>query len=52
VITEKSHKQQAEDNKYAFKVHDEANKNDVKQAIEYIYKITPLTINMVNVVYK
>ena len=52
VITEKSHKQQADENKYAFKVHDQANKNDVKQAIEYIYKVTPLTINMVNVVYK
>lgn len=52
LMTEKSHKQQADENKYSFKVHADANKNDVKQAIEFIYKVTPLDINMVSVVYK
>jgi large subunit ribosomal protein L23 len=52
LVTEKSHKQQASDNKYSFKVHADANKNDVKQAVEFIYKVTPLDINIVNVVFK
>ncbi|MFA5747921.1 MAG: 50S ribosomal protein L23 [Candidatus Absconditabacterales bacterium] len=51
IVTEKTHKQQ-EIHKYCFKIHNEANKNDVKEALQYIYKITPLAINMVNVVYK
>ncbi len=52
LVTEKSHKQQADQNKYAFKVHSAANKNDVRQAIEFLYKVTPLDINIVNVVFK
>lgn len=49
LFTEKSHKQQETDHKYTFKVHADANKNDVAKAIEYIYKITPESVNMVNV---
>ena len=52
LLTEKSHKQQADENKYSFKVHADANKNDVKQAIEFLYKVVPLDINMVNVTFK
>jgi ribosomal protein L23 len=39
-------------NKYCFKVHKDANKNDVKEAIKYIYKVTPLEVNIVNVAFK
>jgi large subunit ribosomal protein L23 len=52
ILTEKTHNQQATDNTYAFKVHSEANKNDVKQAIEFLYKVTPLDVRMVSVVFK
>jgi len=52
LMTEKSHKEQADHNKYSFKVHTTANKNDVKQAVEFLYKVTPLDINIVNVVRK
>lgn len=52
LMTEKSHKAQADDNKYSFKVHTDANKNDVKQAIEFLYKVTPKNINIVSVVFK
>ncbi len=52
LMTEKSHKEQADHNKYSFKVHAESNKNDVKQAIEFLYRVTPLDINIVNVVFK
>jgi len=52
IITEKTHKQQEATNKYSFKVHSDANKSDVKQAIEFLYKVHPDGINIVNVVYK
>jgi len=52
LVTEKTHKQQESANKYSFKVHKDANKNDVKQAIEFLYKVHPESINIVNVVYK
>ena len=51
-ITEKTHKLQEEHNKYFFKVHKDANKNDVKVAIKYIYNVTPLKVNIINVVFK
>ncbi len=52
LITEKTHKQQEAHNKYSFKVHKDANKNDVKQAIEFLYKVHPEGVTIVNVVYK
>ena len=52
ILTEKTHKQQATDNTYAFKVHSDANKNDVKQAIEFLYKVVPLDVRMTSVVFK
>ena len=52
IVTEKTHKQQASDNKYSFKIHKDANKNDVRQAIEFLYKVHPEGVNMVSVVYK
>ena len=52
LLTEKTHKAQEAEHKYAFKVHSNANKNDVKQAIEYLYKVTPIKINMISVPFK
>ena len=51
-ITEKSYKLQEEANKYFFKVHRDANKNDVKEAIKYIYNVTPTNVNIINVAFK
>jgi len=52
MVTEKTHKQQESVNKYYFKVHNDCNKNDVREAIIYLYKVTPLKLNIVNVVSK
>jgi large subunit ribosomal protein L23 len=53
LMTEKAHAGQEEElKKYTFKVHSDANKNDVKAAIMYIYKVEPLKINMLNAKYK
>jgi large subunit ribosomal protein L23 len=52
LLTEKSHKAQEAGHKYTFKVHGDANKNDVKLAVEYLYKVSPLKINMVKVPFK
>lgn len=51
LLTEKTHRDQ-ESHKYTFKVHSNANKNDVKQAVEYLYKVHPLKINMINAPFK
>ena len=52
IVTEKTYKFQALANKYFFKVHKKANKNDVKAAIVFLYKVTPESVNIVNVVSK
>jgi ribosomal protein L23 len=52
MITEKTHKQQESLNKYTFKVNSASNKNDVKEAFVALYKITPLKVNVVSVVFK
>jgi large subunit ribosomal protein L23 len=52
IVTEKTYKFQDAANKYCFKVHKGANKNDVKAAIQYLYKVTPESVNIVNVVSK
>jgi len=48
IITEKAHTNQEASNKYTFKIHRRANKNDVKQAIKYLYNVDPQKINIVN----
>ena len=52
IVTEKTHKQQESANKYSFKIHKDANKSDVKQAIEFLYKVHPEGVNVVSVVDK
>lgn len=52
IITEKSMKAQELLNKYAFVVHKDSNKNDVKIAIKLIYNIEPESINIIHSPYK
>ncbi|MDD2537005.1 MAG: 50S ribosomal protein L23 [Candidatus Absconditabacteria bacterium] len=52
VLTEKAYGQQESTHKYTFKVHKSANKTDVKQAVAYLYKVTPVDVNIVNVPFK
>jgi ribosomal protein L23 len=52
MVTEKTYKQQESVNKYYFKIHADANKNDVREAIVYLYKVQPLKVNVVNVAFK
>jgi large subunit ribosomal protein L23 len=49
LVTEKSMRQNSEDNKITFEVAKGANKTQVAQAIEEIYNIKPLKVNVINV---
>ena len=52
IITEKSNDLLENENKYTFKVALDANKVEIKQAIEAIYKVKVLDINTVRVLPK
>ncbi len=55
IVTEKTYADQddsKEGKKYFFKIHKDANKNDVKQAVQYLYNVTPMKVNVLNVKYK
>ena len=52
LITEKAYKQVEQANTYSFRVHTSANKQDVKASLEIIYKVTPLSVRLINVPYK
>lgn len=47
VITEKSNRLKEAENKYTFEVHPEANKTEIKKAIEELFKVKVLTVNTV-----
>jgi large subunit ribosomal protein L23 len=47
IITEKSLRQVGEENKYSFKVVKRATKKQIKKAIEDLYKVKVLEINVV-----
>lgn len=49
LITEKSAILQADQNKYIFKVAKDANKIEVKQAVEKIYDVKVTKVNLMNV---
>ena len=49
IITEKSMRQNSEDNKITFEVAKDANKTAVAQALQEIYNIKPEKVNIVNV---
>ena len=49
ITTEKSRKQNSEENKITFEVKKGANKTSVALAVEEIYGIKPVKVNVVNV---
>lgn len=49
VLTEKSYKLTDDLNKYTFKVDTRANKNDIAEAIKYMYGVDPVAVNVINV---
>lgn len=49
VLTEKSMKLQAEDNKYTFDVEVTANKIEIKQAVEAMFKVKVVNVSVMNV---
>jgi len=49
IITEKGAILQAEQNKYIFKVAKDANKIEIKHAIEKIYEVKVTKVNLMNV---
>ena len=52
IVTEKSNDLLEKENKYTFKVALEANKVEIKQAIEEIYNVKVLDVNTVRVLPK
>ncbi|USN55987.1 MAG: 50S ribosomal protein L23 [Candidatus Peribacteria bacterium] len=52
MITEKAYKQVESLNTYFFRVHKDANKNDVKACIQSLYNVEPTSVRIVNVPYK
>jgi large subunit ribosomal protein L23 len=48
LVTEKSTHQQATRNAYAFQVHPEANKHQIKQAVETIYSVKVTDVRTMN----
>ena len=48
IITEKSNALM-EHNKYTFEVHKSANKIQIRQAVEQVFKVTVLSVNTMNV---
>ncbi len=49
IVTEKTMKLMDSDNKVTFEVAKDTNKTAVRQAIEEIYNIKPVSVNIVNV---
>jgi len=52
VITEKSTAVFGPENKYCFAVDKKANKKEIEKAIEFIYKVTVLKVNVVKMAGK
>lgn len=48
IITEKSYRN-AEEGKYTFRVHPDANKIEIKNAIEKLFKVKVVQVNTLNV---
>jgi large subunit ribosomal protein L23 len=48
MLTEKGTRLTAAENKYFFRVDPSANKMDIKQAVEKIFKVTVLKVNTMN----
>jgi len=52
IVSEKMEYLKDAQRKYAFKVHPEANKIEIAQAVEAIYKVTVLNVNVMHVLGK
>lgn len=48
VITEKSTNLKDQSNQYVFEVHKDANKIEVKRAVEKLFKVKVLSVRMIN----
>lgn len=49
IITEKSSYQSSELNQYVFEVHRKATKAEIKEAVETLFDVTVLRVNVINV---
>jgi len=49
MITEKAYKMVEDQNIYTFRVHRDANKNDVNQSLQAIYNVTPKSVRVMTV---
>jgi large subunit ribosomal protein L23 len=49
IITEKSSYQSSELNQYVFEVHPKATKAEIKDAVETLFDVTALKVNVINV---
>jgi large subunit ribosomal protein L23 len=49
IITEKSSYQSSELNQYVFEVHRKATKAQIKEAVETLFEVTVLRVNVINV---
>ncbi len=52
LVTEKAYKQVELTNTYTFRVHKDANKNDVKASLKAIYDVSPAGVRIINVPFK
>lgn len=52
IITEQSSKLIESENKYTFKVDKKANKIEIKNAVETIFKVKVISVNTINVIPK
>jgi len=46
VVSEKSYGQIADASKYTFKVHPDAHKTEIRQAVESVFKVTVVNVNV------
>lgn len=49
IVTEKTYQLANEQNKYTFKVHPDANKIEIKHAVEKLFKVKVAQVNTINV---
>lgn len=49
IITEKSYRLANEKNKYTFRVHPDANKIEIKNAVEKLFNVKVTNVNTINV---
>lgn len=48
IVTEKSYRLANEENKYTFRVHPDANKIEIKNAVEKLFNVKVVKVNTIN----